>query len=109
MIKTSNGLKYEIIDNIAYPISIIKEGRMKGNTNRVINDTIELLFELGDVGVRDHEEHPYAKEYVMDRIIKRLTTELRIQVIRDISDKRKLNPKLGRIVLATNNDTLQFV
>ena len=109
MIQESNGLKYEIIDGLAYPISIIKEGRMKGNTTRIINDTVELLFELGKVGIKDHEDYPNAKEWVMGRVLRRLTNELRVQVIKVEEDKYKLNPKLGRIVLSTGNDILQFI
>lgn len=56
--------------------------RRAGNTIRIINNTIEILFEEGSVIVYDHHEygeHKEANKHLLDSLKRRLVIEHRME------------------------------
>lgn len=60
---------------------VIKEGRGKGNTTRIINEAVEILFNNGEVKLKDHWDHREADKYLLDAVINRLRRENRFDYL----------------------------
>lgn len=75
----------------------IAPGRMQGNSTRIINNAIELLFKGVKIEIKDHHENGtnnLANHMLADRILRRLQSE-RLCDHRAIDyDKSKMTIKL---------------
>ena len=53
----------------------LKPGRRVGNTTRIIDNAIQLLFEDGDIEVRDHYNSHDSNNQLLSMILRRLELE----------------------------------
>lgn len=76
----------------------ITKGRRQGNTTRIINNAIELLFKGYTVKVEDHSNHPYADKQLLRLIKDRLVREFSLEE-KDINVNNN-----GNLLLTLNFD-----
>ncbi len=74
---TVNGLPYYVHHGLPHAASKIRYERRAGNSTRIVNDTIELMYELGHVGFKDHAQVGEAQEHTRKMLFKRLDSEFR--------------------------------
>lgn len=81
------------------PKDSIRPGRRVGNTTRIIDNAIQLLFAGHIVEASDHHHSDDARSYVFRKILDRLSMQFRFQLERDyLIDTKKfaimLKPEL---------------
>lgn len=81
----------------------VEHGRRVGNTTRLIDHIIQLLFKGKIVRMVDHYDSPQSNKRLLDLVMKRLGNEHYIDISLVIVNYSELTVSLSEKILSTNS------